>query len=360
MKNLNIKKNLMTAISYLIPFVCCSGMLMVVGNILGGQTIKNFNGDMHVADVLFTLGGDGLGLLAVFISMFIAYAIADRTGIVPGFLCGVLCKEYGYGFLGGLLAGFLAGYLANYLKNTIKLPSWFEGIKPMLILPFLTTLIVGLVMRYIIGIPINALQGFITSTLTTLQGGSILVLGLVVGILSAVDYGGPINKVVFVFCLGLMSEGYTTPMNALISASMIAPLGLTICYLLSRIVKKDIFSSDETNALKSAFIMGCCQITEGSYPIILNDLVRITICTAIGAAVNGALVFYWECTNPIAWGGFFTIPGQNHPGLWTAALLIGSCIFAVLCLFLKKKPSASTAESEEEQDLNLSSIKISG
>lgn len=360
MITLNIKKNLMTAISYLIPFVCCAGMLMVVGNILGGETIKDFNSPNSIADVLFTLGGDGLGLLAVFISMFIAYAIADRTGIVPGFLCGVLCKEYGYGFLGGLLAGFLAGYLANYLKVAIKLPSWFEGIKPMLILPFLTTLIVGLSMRYIVGIPIYALQEFINSTLTTLQGGSILILGLVVGILSAIDYGGPINKVVFVFCLGLMSEGYTTPMNALISASMIAPLGLTICYFLSRIINRNIFSDDEINALKSAFIMGCCQITEGSYPIILNDLVRITICTAIGAAVNGALVFYWECTNPIVWGGFFTIPGQNHPGLWTIALLIGSFTFAVFCLFLKRKPLVKTFDSEKEQDLDLSSIKISG
>ncbi|MDQ0203931.1 PTS fructose transporter subunit IIC [Pectinatus haikarae] len=360
MKNLNIKKNLMTAISYLIPFVCCAGMLMVVGNILGGQSIKDFSGNTSIADVLFTLGGDGLGLLSVFISMFIAYAIADRTGIVPGFLCGVLCKEYGYGFLGGLLAGFLAGYLAVYLKTAIKLPAWFEGIKPMLILPFLTTLIIGLIMRYIIGIPIHALQEFINYALTTLQGGSVLILGLVVGILSAVDYGGPINKVVFVFCLGLMSEGYTTPMNALISASMIAPLGLTICYFLSRAVKRDIFSGDEANALKSAFIMGCCQITEGSYPIILNDLARITICTAIGAAVNGALVFYWECTNPIVWGGFFTIPGQNQPGLWTAALLIGSFIFAVCCLFLKRKPAAKTTETEEEQDLDLSNVKISG
>ncbi|WP_019552295.1 PTS fructose transporter subunit IIC [Propionispira raffinosivorans] len=358
MKNLNIKKNLMTAISYLIPFVCCAGMLMVIGNISGGQGIKDFNGSMSVADVLFTLGGDGLGLLAVFISMFISYAIADRAGIVPGFLLGILCKEYGYGFLGGLFAGFMTGYLANYLKNAIRLPAWFEGIKPMLILPFLTTLIVALLMRYVVGIPIHALQDFIGYTLTSMQGGSIIVLGMVVGILSAVDYGGPINKVVFVFCLGLVSEGYTTPMNALISASMIAPLGLTICYFLSRLFKRDIFSDEEANALKSAFIMGCCQITEGSYPIILNDLIRITICTAIGAAVNGALVFYWDCTNPIVWGGFFTLPGQNHPGLWVAALLIGSLVFSIICLLLKRKPV--TKENDDEQELNLSNVKISG
>ena len=198
--------------------------------------------------------------------------------------------------------------------------------------------------------------------LNSLQNGSsILFLGLVIGILSAIDYGGPINKVVFVFVMQLMTQGIGTPISILISASMIAPFGLTIGYFLSKLIKRNIFSGQETDALKSAFLMGCCQITEGSYPIILNDLVRITICTAAGAAVDGALVMYFQCASTVPAGGFFALPGIANPGYWLLSLFAGSCVFAILLQFLKRKPAEDVIEDEEnEKELDLSSIKISG
>lgn len=117
MASLQIRKHIMTGISYMIPYVCAAGMLMVIGNIFGGQTITDYRAGFSIPDALTTLGGDGLGLLPVFISTFIAYSIADRPGIAPGFLLGLLCKANGFGFLGGLLTGYLAGYLVNYLKK---------------------------------------------------------------------------------------------------------------------------------------------------------------------------------------------------------------------------------------------------
>lgn len=362
MASLQIRKHIMTGISYMIPYVCAAGMLMVIGNIFGGQTITDYRAGFSIPDALTTLGGDGLGLLPVFISTFIAYSIADRPGIAPGFLLGLLCKANGFGFLGGLLTGYLAGYLVNYLKKKIKVPSFMEGIVPQLILPLLTTIIVGLFMEYIVGIVILAITDGVFNLLNSLQNGSsILFLGLVIGILSAIDYGGPINKVVFVFVMQLMTQGIGTPISILISASMIAPFGLTIGYFLSKLIKRNIFSRQETEALKSAFLMGCCQITEGSYPIILNDLVRITICTAAGAAVDGALVMYFQCASTVPAGGFFALPGIANPGYWLLSLFAGSCVFAILLQFLKRKPAEDVIEDEEnEKELDLSSIKISG
>ncbi|MBU2701258.1 PTS system fructose-specific IIC component [Sporomusaceae bacterium BoRhaA] len=361
MHDLQLKKHAMTGISYLIPYVCAAGMLMVIGNICGGHTITDYRGRFSIPDALTTLGGDGLGLLPVFISTFIAYSIADRPGIAPGFLLGLLCKANGFGFLGGLLSGYLGGFVVNWLKKVIKVPSFAEGIVPQMILPLLTTIIVGLFMEYIVGVPIIALTDGINTLLISLQGGSsIIILGLILGTLSAIDYGGPINKVVFVFVLGFMTEGIGAPIATLISASMIAPFGLTIGYFLSRILKRDLYSQQEVDALKSAFLMGCCQITEGSYPIILNDLVRITICTGVGAAVDGALTMYWDCSSTVPAGGFFALPGISHPGLWLLSLLIGSCVFAVLIQLLKRKPSEEIEIDDTEEDLDLSSIKISG
>lgn len=362
MANLQIRKHVMTGISFMIPFVCAAGMLMVIGNVCGGHTITDYKAGFTIADGLTTLGGDGLGMLPIFISTFIAYSIADRPGIAPGFLLGLLCKANGYGFLGGLLTGFLGGWCVNYLKKVIRVPTFMEGIVPQLILPLLSTIIVGLFMQYVVGVPILLLTDGIYSLLTSMQdsGGSVIVLGLVLGILSAIDYGGPINKVTFVFVMQLMTQGIGAPISVLISASMIAPFGLTIGYFLSRLTKRDLFSAQEKDALKSAFLMGCCQITEGSYPIILNDLIRITICTGIGAAVDGALVMYWQCASTVPAGGFFALPGISNPGFWLLSLLIGSTVFAICLQFLKHKVQEEVQVEEQEKELDLSKIKISG
>lgn len=50
MKNLQIKKHMMTAISYLIPFVCTAGMLMVIGNIAGGTSVDDFTKQISFPD----------------------------------------------------------------------------------------------------------------------------------------------------------------------------------------------------------------------------------------------------------------------------------------------------------------------
>lgn len=206
----------------------------------------------------------------------------------------------------------------------------------------------------------SCLAGATGLVLINMQNNTSMIIpfGIFVGILSAVDYGGPINKVVFVFSCGVMAEGIGGPIAILMQTSMIAPFGLTIGYFLSKIMKRDIFSKEEVDNLKSAFIMGCCMITEGSYPIILNDLIRITICTGVGAGVGGAVCAALNVTSKVPTGGLFALPGFNHPQYWLFALLIGSCVFAILLQFLKRKPVKGESELEEKE-IDLASLKIS-
>lgn len=359
MKNLQIKKHMMTAISYLIPFVCTAGMLMVIGNIAGGTSVDDFTKQISFPDFLTSLGGTGLGFLPVIICAGVSYSIADKAGIAPGVILGLLCKDAGYGFLGGLVSGYLVGYFSVWLLKVVKVPKWVEGLLPQLILPLLGSLIIGALMKYIVGIPILMLTNAITGMLENMQTNMSMIIpfGIIVDVLSAVDYGGPINKVVYAFVCGLLSEGIGGPVAILMQASMIAPFGLTIGYFLSRILKRDIFSKEEVDNLKSAFIMGCCMITEGSYPIILNDLIRITICTGVGAGVGGAICAALNVTSSVPHGGLFALPGFNYPQYWMLALLVGSCVFAVLLQFLKRKPVEQDAS--EEKDIDLSDLKIS-
>ena len=361
MKELQLRKHLMTAISYLIPYVASSGMLMVIGNILGGTSVEALGPSTSIPDLLTTLGGTALGFIPIIISTGISYSIANKAGIAPGFVLGLLCKFDGYGFLGGLVAGFLVGFLTRWLLSVLKVPEWVRGLLPQLILPLLVAVIVGLAMQYVIGLPILWITDSITSLLEGMQGnpGAEVPFGALVGVLSAVDYGGPINKVVFAFALGLQSEGLGGPIANLIQASMIAPLGLTIGYFISKLTKRNLFSSEEVNALKSAFIMGCFQITEGSFPIILNDLLRITVCTALGSAVSGALVGFFGVSSSVPSGGFIAIPGMNKPFEWVVALLIGSVVFAIALQFLKRNPdkaAAKEASAPAKEDSSLDDL----
>lgn len=354
MKNLQLKKHMMTAIAYLIPFVASSGMLMVIGNIFGGKSVDVLNASVFLPDLLTTLGGTALGFIPVIISTGIAYSIANKAGIAPGVVLGLLCKVNGYGFLGGLVSGFLVGFLTRWLLSVIKVPKWVQGLLPQLILPLLVACIMAFAMQYVIGVPITWITATITNILKSMQNnpGAAVMFGLVVGVFSAIDYGGPINKVVFTFAAGLLSEGIGGPIANLIQASMIAPFGLTIGYFLSIILKKTLFTSEEKNALKSAFVMGIFQITEGSFPIILNDLLRITICTALGAGVSGALCGYFNIASSVPSGGFLALPGLNKPIAWLFALFVGSIVFAIALQFLKHKPSEQADIKQEETNLD--------
>lgn len=357
MKKLNLRKHVMTAISLMIPYVVTAGMLMVIGNVAGGAGIEDWGASFTLPDMLTSLGGTALGFLPVIISTGIAYSIADRPGIAPGVLLGLLSKVNGYGFLGGLLSGFMVGYLVNYLKKVIKVPEWMEGLVPQLILPLSATLIVGLIMQYIVGVPIIALTDGVTNLLMNMQGGSVAVFGFIIGVLSAIDYGGPINKTVFVFASGVMTEGVGGPIATLILASMVAPFGLTIAHFLSKLFHKEIYSQEEIDNLKSAFLMGCAQITEGSFPIILNDLLRITIATGLGAGVGGAMAMSFGVSSTVPAGGFFALPGINRPGYWLLSLLVGSLITGIVVLLTKRKPSDRL--EQEEKELDLSKVTIS-
>ncbi|HDU1180875.1 TPA: PTS transporter subunit EIIC, partial [Listeria monocytogenes] len=110
MKKLQIKKHALTAISYMLPLVVASGLLIAIGNLTNGQVIENYKAPYSIPDALVSLGVLGMGLLAPVIAGAIAYSIADRPGIAPGLLMGLIANSIGAGFLGGMLGGYLVGY----------------------------------------------------------------------------------------------------------------------------------------------------------------------------------------------------------------------------------------------------------
>ncbi|EOT30653.1 PTS fructose transporter subunit IIC [Enterococcus saccharolyticus] len=358
LRKLEIKKHALTAISYMLPVVVTAGLLIAIGNLTGGQVISDYSTNYSVSDALVSLGVLGMGLLAPVISAAIAYSIADRPGIGPGLFMGLIANSIGAGFLGGMLGGYIVGFFVLFLVKNLKVPKWAQGLMPMMIVPVTSTIVVGLAMYFVIGVPIVWATNALTEFLTNLQGSGKFLFGSIVGGMAAFDFGGPVNKVASLFADGMLLEGIQEPEAVKILASMVPPFGVTFAWVLSKLFKKPKFSQGEENNIKIAFPMGLAMITEGVIPIAAVDPLRVIASCTIGAAIGGGLSMSWGVGSPVPSGGVFIIPAMTDPLKFTLALLIGSAITGILLFVLKKEP-VEVIEDVEEEAVDFSSIKIS-
>ena len=335
-------RHLMTGVSYMLPVVVAGGLLIALAFAFGGIYAGDNEGTLGWA--LMQIGGaTAFKLFVPVLAAFIAYSIAERPGIAPGLIGGLLATTVGSGFLGGILAGFLAGYLTKFLNDSIKLPQNLQGLKPVLILPFLSTLIVGLLMIYVIGPPVKVVLTAMTDWLQSMQSSSALVLGLILGGMMAFDMGGPVNKAAYTFAVGLLSSQIYGPMAAVMAAGMTPPLGLALAATLF----KNRFTVDEQEASKAAFVLGISFITEGAIPFAARDPFRVIPCIMLGSAVTGALSMVFGSTLMVPHGGIFVLFIPNAVSqlvLYAVAIIIGMVV-TTAALFVVKKPLPATVGS---------------
>lgn len=361
-KQLNLKGHLLTAISYLIPIVCGAGFLIAIGMGFGGTSQSELiQGEFTIWDALATMGGAGLGLLPVVIATGISYSISGKPGIAPGFVIGLTANAIGAGFIGGMIGGYLSGYLVVAILKHVKVPKWARGLMPTLIIPFLASIIGGLIMVYIIGIPISGFTSLLTSGLESLGTSSLLVFGGIVGLLSGVDFGGPINKTVFAFVLTMQAEGVNGPITALQLVNTATPIGFGLAYFIAKLFGKNIYTPLETESLKSAVPMGVINIVEGVIPIVMNDIVRCVVATAIGGAAGGAVSMMLGADATVPFGGVLMLPTMTRPWTGAVAILVNVLVTGVVLALIKKNVTEedfSKQEESEEEDINLDDIQI--
>lgn len=358
-KSLQLKKHLLTAISYLIPIVCGAGFLIAIGMAFGGKGSADLTKAFSFWDALAKMGALGLGLLPAVIATGIAYSIAGKPGIAPGFITGLTANAIGAGFIGGILGGFIAGFLAVAIIKYFKVPNWAKGLLPTLIVPFLTSIISGLIMVYIIGIPIAAFTSLLTNLLNSLGTSSLLVFGGIVGLLSGVDFGGPINKTVFAFVLTMQAEGINEPVTALQLVNTATPIGFGLAYFIAKLFRKNIYTKTEVETLKSAVPMGVINIVEGVIPIVMNDIVRCVIAVGIGGAAGGAVSMVLGADAKVPFGGVLMLPTMSRPWAGAVAILVNVLVTAVALAVIKKNVKEDAQVEVEEDDLDMDDILIS-
>ncbi|MFF1421175.1 fructose-specific PTS transporter subunit EIIC [Streptomyces sp. NPDC058280] len=333
---------LMSGVSYMVPFVAAGGLLIALGFAIGGYTIdkapsvaEHFIWTEHTswAALLFQIGGLAFSFLVPVLAGYIAYGMADRPGLVPGFVGGSIALTINAGFLGGLAAGLIAGGTVMAIQR-LKVPAPLRGIMPVVVIPLVSSAIVGFLMFLVVGKPIASLQKALTDWLSGLSGANAIILGVVLGLMMCFDLGGPLNKVAYAFAVGGLAnpnEGSLKVMAAVMAAGMVPPLAMA----LATTVRGKLFTRTERENGKAAWVLGASFITEGAIPFAAADPLRVIPSAMVGGAVTGALSMAFECTLRAPHGGIFVIPLIGNPVLYLVAIAAGTAVSTGLVILLK-------------------------
>ena len=332
-----VYKHLMTGVSHMLPLVVAGGLLIAISFMFGIEAFKDENIAGGLPKALMDIGGGAAFhlMIAVFAG-YVAFSIADRPGLAVGLIGGMLATTAGAGILGGIIAGFLAGYVVKGLNDVIKLPPSLTSLKPILILPLLGTLIVGLAMIYVINPPVAKIMAALSDWLKSLGDINAIVLGVIIGAMMCIDMGGPVNKAAYTFSVGMLASQVFTPMAAAMAAGMVPPIGMAIATWLAR----SKFTANQRDAGKASFVLGLCFISEGALPFVAADPLRVIISCVIGGATAGAISMSLGITLQAPHGGLFVVPFVSEPLMYLAAIAIGAVVTGVIYALIKPKAEA--------------------
>jgi len=234
------------------------------------------------------------------------------------------------GFLGAMIMAVICGYFVRWMK-TWKVNNTIQTIMPILIIPILTSLVLGMAYIYILATPLGFVMDWLTGVLGSLQGGSAVVLGLVIGVMTAFDMGGPINKTASTFTMAIMASGIYGPNGMFRVAVAVPPIA---CGLAALIAKNKFDDADRQMGI-SALFMGCIGITEGAIPFAVKDLGHTLPGICIGSAVGAALAAFQGIDCYVPHGGFIVALATNNVALFCLDIVIGAVVAAAILIAMK-------------------------
>ncbi|MEV6509562.1 fructose-specific PTS transporter subunit EIIC [Streptomyces sp. NPDC051642] len=358
-----LRKWLMSGVSYMVPFVAAGGLLIALGFAIGGYEIKSAPSVMQHfvwtqtdswAALMFQIGAVAFGFLVPVLAGYIAYGMADRPGLVPGFVGGMIASTINAGFLGGLAAGLIAGGVVLAIQK-VKIPKAVRGIMPVVVIPLISTAIVGFLMFVVIGKPIASAQKGMTDWLNGLSGSNAILLGALLGLMMCFDLGGPVNKVAYTFAtagiaVSSPSDSAMKIMAAVMAAGMVPPLAMA----LATTVRGKLFTETERENGKAAWVLGASFISEGAIPFAAADPLRVIPSAMVGGAITGSLSMAFGATLRAPHGGIFVVPLIGHAFLYLIAIAVGMCVSAGLVVVLKgmRKQAAGSAAPGAPEDIS--------
>ncbi|TKH33506.1 PTS mannose transporter subunit IIABC [Paenibacillus polymyxa] len=358
-----IYRHLMNGVSYMVPFIVIGGLLIAIALTIGGEKTP---GGLVIPDGSFwktvqDIGSASFTFMIPILAGFIAMSIADRPGLAPGMVGGFIAangsfygSEAGAGFIGGIIAGFLAGYVALGIRK-MKVGRALQPIMPIIIIPVLSSLIVGLIFVFIIGSPVAQLFEALTGWLAGMQGTSSILLALILGAMISFDMGGPVNKVAFLFGSAMIGEGNYEIMGPIAVAICIPPIGMG----LAAMINKRKFAPAEREAGKATFTMGLFGITEGAIPFAAQDPLRVIPSIMAGSMVGSVIAMLGNVGDKVAHGGpIVAILGAvDNVFMFFIAVIVGAAVSVILVSLLKRDiATANPAVAGEETSGNSAAV----
>ena len=363
MKAAEIRKHMLTGISYMIPMVVAGGILGALAKGFGGYLVGSaapeaggtIFSNLNMFDwqqfwwAISKLSDYAMSFATATLAAGIAYSIADRPGIVPGFILGYTANIAKAGFLGGMLMAFLVGYFVKWMA-TWKMHKALKSLMPVLIIPLCATFVGGLFFFVVLARPMSIMMTAFQNWIMSLNAGSQFVIGATIGACMGFDMGGPVNKTASMAANALFADGFAAPESAKIIGGMTPPLGIGISTLLAK--KK--FTPAERDAGLTCIPMGLVFITEGVLPFAAADPIRVIPCSMIGSAIAGGMVMALGCSTPAVHGGIFIVPITENPLMFLLSLAVGSLVTAVLYAIVRKPIKQEDLEEEiKELDIEI-------
>lgn len=343
-----IYRHLMNGVSYMVPFIVIGGLLIAIALTMGG--VKTPGGlvipEGSIWKTIESIGAAAFTFMVPILAGFIAMSIADRPGLAPGMVGGFIAangsfygSEAGAGFIGGIIAGFLAGYVALAIKR-IKVPRSLQPIMPIIVIPVLASLVVGLIFVFVIGAPVADLFEALTVWLAGMQGTSSILLALILGAMISFDMGGPVNKVAFLFGSAMIGEGNYVIMGQIAVAICVPPIAMG----LAAMINKKKFTPAEREAGKATFTMGLFGITEGAIPFAAQDPLRVIPSIMVGSMTGSVVAMFGSVGDSVAHGGpiVAVLGAVDHVLMFFLAVIVGAAVSVIMVSLLKKDVSAGT------------------
>lgn len=329
-------KHLMNGISHALPFLVTSGVLYGILYLFKDQVLTN---------QLLILTSNVQQLISIMIipiiSAYIADSIADRPGILSGFAGGlIVCQGISItsistsspSLLAGIIAGFLAGFVSLMLRKLFSyLPQCLKGIEASLFHPIISTIIVTLLMFYLnsyLYIGHTYILNYVS--LVESQMSTKVLFGFVLGMMMAIDNGGPINKTAYVFSIGMLMSYDYYPMAAVMAGGMIPPFVIALTATLF----KDRF--EVRNDALMNYINGISFISEGAIPFIQKESQVILPACCLSAGLAGALSMYFNCSIASPHGGLFLIWMVQNPISYLSLIVCSTLVGTILLILFTK------------------------
>ena len=324
----------------MLPLVVAGGVLTAISFLWGIYSFDPTSPQYNViAATIKEVGGYSMNLMVPVLTAFIAQSIAGRPGMLAGFVAGMIASATGSGFIGGIIGGFAGGYFTQFVVNLLRnLPRQLEGLKSIFIVPIITVLVVGVGM-ILLGGPCSMLNESMMSFLEGMQKSSPVILGLIIGCMSAFDMGGPVNKAAYVTGTMLLAQGNYLFMAGVSAACITPPLIIA----LAATFKKDRFTEEDRTAGLINYVLGCTHITEGAIPFAAKNPLKVIPVLMAGSSISAIATYIMKVEVPAPHGGFLILGLVNKPLIWITCILLGSAIGAVLYVLVTPKVEVAIA-----------------